>query len=148
MAINLAQIRDELRPGLYAVDGQYKNIPAQYKKVFKTKQSTMEVERKAQMAFMGMAQLKQEGGATQFDNNAGQRFIFNAATFEVGLGYSITRKAIRDNLYKSEFQPTNLNLTKSDCVASEILTRVRNQSGCPDTNFQVSTVAALVAPDH
>lgn len=113
MAINLAQIRDELRPGLYAVEGQYKDIPTIYKKVFKTRQSTMQIERKAQMAYMGYAQLKQEGGATQFDNNAGQRFIFNAETVEVGLGYSITRKAIRDNLYKSEFKPTNLGLAKA-----------------------------------
>jgi hypothetical protein len=113
MAINLAQERDLLRPGLYEVAGEYKNIPTQYKRVFKEKESTMAIERKAQMAYMGYAQLKQEGGATQFDNNAGQRFIFNAETFEVGLGYAITRKAIRDNLYKSEFKPTALGLAKA-----------------------------------
>lgn len=113
MAINLAAIRDELRPGLYEVAGEYDNIPAQYKKVFKSKQSTMAIERKAQMAFLGYAALKQEGGSTQFDNSAGQRWFYNAETYEVGLGYAITRKAIRDNLYKSEFKPTNLGLTKS-----------------------------------
>lgn len=113
MAINLAAIRDELRPGLYEVAGQYDEIPTQYKKVFKTKQSTMAVERKAQMAYLGYAALKQEGGSTQFDNSAGQRYIYNAETYEVGLGYAITRKAIRDNLYKSEFKPTALGLTHS-----------------------------------
>ncbi len=113
MAINLAQERDLLRPGLYEVAGEYKNIPTLYKKVFKVKPSTMAVERKAQMAYMGYAQLKQEGGATQFDNNAGQRWIYNAETYEVGLGYAITRKAIRDNLYKAEFKPTALGLAKA-----------------------------------
>lgn len=113
MAINLAQIRDELRPGLYSVDGEYKNIPTQYKGVFTHKESTMSVERKAQMAFLSYAQLKQEGGATDFDNAAGQRAVYNAATTEVGLGYAWTRKAIRDNLYKSEFQQTNMGLAKS-----------------------------------
>jgi len=113
MAINLAAIRDELRPGLYEVAGQYDEIPTQYKKVFKTKPSTMAVERKAQMAYLGYAALKQEGGSTQFDNSAGQRYIYNAETYEVGLGYAITRKAIRDNLYKSEFKPTALGLAHS-----------------------------------
>jgi hypothetical protein len=113
MAINLAAIRDLLRPGLYEVDGEYKDIPTQYKKVFKTKQSTLTIERKAQMAYMGYAALKQEGGATSFDNAAGERFVFNAETYEVGLGYAITRKAIRDNLYKSEFKPTALGLAKA-----------------------------------
>jgi len=113
MAINLAQERDLLRPGLYEVAGEYKNIPTQYKKFFKVRQSTMAIERKAQMAYMGYAQLKQEGGNTQFDNNAGQRWIYSAETFEVGLGYAITRKAIRDNLYKTEFKPTALGLAKA-----------------------------------
>ena len=113
MAINLAQIRDELRPGLYEVAGQYDNIPTEYKKFFKSKQSTMTVERKTQMRYLSMAQLKQEGGNTQFDNSAGQRYVYNAATYEVGLGYAITRMAVDDNLYKSEFKPTNLGLAKS-----------------------------------
>ncbi len=113
MAINLAAIRDELRPGLYEVDGEYPNIPTEYKRVFKQKESTLSVERKTQMAFLSYAQLKQEGGATEFDNNAGQRYVYNAATYEVGLGYAWTRKAIRDNLYKSEFKPTNMGLAKS-----------------------------------
>jgi hypothetical protein len=106
MAINLAQIEALLRPGLAKVEGEYKNIPTQYRKVFKVKQSTQTIERTAHMAYMGLAQLKQEGGATPFDNAAGQRWVYNAETFEVGLGVAFTRKAIRDNLYKGSFNPT------------------------------------------
>lgn len=148
MAINLAQIRDLLRPGLYAVDGEYPNIPTQYKKVFKTKQSTMTVERKAQMAYLSYAQLKNEGGATQFDNAAGQRFVFNAETFEVGLGYAITRKAIRDNLYKSEFKPTALGLAKSFKEFWEYQAfNVFNQGTTYDTNIGGDGVA-LFSTSH
>lgn len=113
MAINTSQIRDLLRPGLREIDGEYPNIPTQYKKVFKTTPSTMQIERTAHVAYMGLAQLKQEGGATGFDNAAGQRWVYNAETYEVGLAYAITRKAIRDDLYKSEFKPTALGLAKA-----------------------------------
>lgn len=113
MAINTAAIYQLLRPGLREIDGEYANIPTQYKRVFKTKQSTMQIERTAHVAYMGAAAIKQEGGATQFDNNAGTRWVYNAETYEVGLGYAITRKAIRDNLYKTEFKPTALGLAKA-----------------------------------
>lgn len=113
MPVALTSIRDLLRPGLYAVEGKYENIENQWSKVFTTRKSTMAVERKVQTAFLGLAQLKTEGGQTAFDNNAGQRWVYNAESFEVGLGYAITRKAIDDNLYKSEFQPTNLELLNS-----------------------------------
>ena len=113
MPVALTSIRDLLRPGLYAVEGKYDMIPTQYSSVFTTRKSTMAVERKVQNRFLGLAQLKNEGGQTAFDNNAGERFVYNAESFEVGLGYAITRKAIDDNLYKSEFNPTNLQLLDS-----------------------------------
>lgn len=148
MAINLAQIRDLLRPGLYAVDGEYERIPTLYKKVFKTKPSTMTVERKTQMAYLGLAQLKNEGGATQFDNAAGQRQVWNAETFEVGLGYAITRKAIRDNLYKSQFKPTALGLANSFREFWEYQAfNVFNNGLTYDTNIG-GDGKALFATDH
>ena len=80
----------------------------------------MAVERRAAMRYLGLAQLKQEGGPTSFDNNAGQRYTYNAEHFEIGLGYSITRKAIDDNLYKSEFGPSNDGLMESFKETEEI----------------------------
>lgn len=113
MPVALTSIRDLLRPGLYAVEGKYDMIPTQWSQVFTTRKSTLAVERKVQNRFLGLAQLKSEGGQTFFDNNAGERFVYNAESFEVSLGYTITRKAIDDNLYKSEFNPTNLQLLDS-----------------------------------
>lgn len=113
MAVNLAAIRDLLRPGLYAVEGQYDRIETQYSKIFTERKSTMAVERKAQMRYLGYAQYKSEGGQTAADNNAGEAYIYNAESFEVGLMYAITRKAIDDNLYKSEFKPQALGLLDS-----------------------------------
>lgn len=110
MPVSLTSIRDLLRPGLYEVGGQYDRIETQYSKVFTKRKSTMAVERKAQMRYLGYAQYKSEGGQTAADNNAGEAFVYNAESFEVGLMYAVTRKAIDDNLYKSEFKPQALGL--------------------------------------
>ena len=148
MAINTSQIRDLLRPGLREVTGDYPNIPTQYKKVFKTTPSTMQIERTAHVAYMGLAQMKQEGGATGFDNAAGQRWVYNAETYEVGLAYAITRKAIRDDLYKTEFKPTALGLGKAFKEFWEINSfNVFNNGTTYDSSI-VGDGKALFATDH
>jgi hypothetical protein len=148
MAINTSQIRDLLRPGLREVTGEYPNIPAQYKRVFKSTPSTMQIERTAHVAYMSYAAMKQEGGATQFDNAAGQRWVYNAETYEVGLAYAITRKAIRDDLYKSEFKPTALGLGKAFKEFWEVQSfNVLNNGTTYDASI-VGDGKALFATDH
>src|SRR5258706_9015873 len=110
MSVNLAQIKSLLLPGLYEVGGRYEQIEKQWTKLFKTQKSTMATESKAQMRLMSLPALKGEGAATTFENSAGQRFVFNATSFEVGLGYAVTRKAIDDNQYKKDFNLMNLKL--------------------------------------
>jgi len=113
MPVALSQIRDLLLPGLWGISGKYSMIERQWPKVFRQTDSVMALERRAAMRYLGFAQLKQEGGPTAFDNSAGQRFVYNAEHLEIGLGYAITRKAIDDNLYKSEFGPSNDGLMES-----------------------------------
>jgi phage major head subunit gpT-like protein len=120
MPVSLAQIRSELLPGLFDVRGSYDMIPRQWDKVFTTHNSNMAVERSTQMAFMGLPQLKDEGAQTAFDNAAGERFTWNFVHIEVALGYAITRKAIDDNLYKQQFNPTNLKLQEAFAQFKEI----------------------------
>ncbi len=120
MPVALSSIRNELLPGLFDVRGSYDMIPRQWDKVFTVRNSNMAVERSTQMRFMGLPYLKDEGAATQFDNNAGERFIWNFVHQEVALGYAITRKAIDDNLYKAQFNPTNLKLQEAFAQFKEI----------------------------
>lgn len=108
-----AQIFELWRPGLRKVAGKYKEIPKQYTEVFKVETSDMAIERTVEMRFHGLPTLKSEGGATAFDNGSGQRFVFNQEHYEIGLGYAITRKAIDDNLYKSQYKPSNMGLMES-----------------------------------
>ena len=120
MAVNLSQIKDLLLPGLRGVEGKYEMIPSQYDKIFTTIESKMALERTAEMQYLGLAQLKTEGGQTSFDNSAGERFVYNQEHIEIALGYAITRKAIDDNLYKTQFHPSNLGLIESFQQTKEI----------------------------
>ncbi len=121
MAINLAAIKDQLFPGLRGIEGKYQMIPTQWSKVFDQGTSKMAIERTLENRYLGLAQIKSEGGATSFDNAAGQRFTYNQEHIELGLGYAITRKAIDDNLYKEQFNPSNLGLVESFQQTKEIL---------------------------
>jgi hypothetical protein len=122
MAINLAQERDLLLPGLRGVVGQYEQIPTRWRGIFNVGKSNMALERTVSMRYLGLAQLKTEGGQTKFDNNAGERYVYNQEHVEVALGYAITRKAIDDNLYKAQFNPSNLGLVQSFAQTKEIYT--------------------------
>lgn len=121
MSINIAQIKDLLLPGLRAVEGNYRQIPTQWSQVYDKGESKQALERSVMMRFLGTASIKNEGAATAFDNSAGERFVYNQEHLEIGLGYAITRKAIDDNLYKSQFNPMNLGLQKSFKQTKEIL---------------------------
>jgi phage major head subunit gpT-like protein len=120
MAVNLSNIKDLLLPGLRGVEGKYEQIPSQYDKIFTKHDSKMALERTAEMRFLGLAQLKTEGGQTAFDNSAGERYVYNQEHVEIALGYAITRKAIDDNLYKTQFMPSNLGLIESFQQTKEI----------------------------
>jgi phage major head subunit gpT-like protein len=120
MAVNLSAIKDLLLPGLRGIEGKYEMIPSQYDKIFTKHNSKLALERTAEMRYLGLAQLKTEGGQTSFDNGAGERYVYNQEHTEIGLGYAITRKAIDDNLYKTQFHPSNLGLIESFQQTKEI----------------------------
>jgi hypothetical protein len=120
MAVNLSAIKDLLLPGLRGIEGKYEMIPSQYDKIFTKHDSKMALERTAELRFLGLAQLKTEGGQTQFDNGAGERYVYNQEHTEIGLGYAITRKAVDDNLYKTQFHPSNLGMIESFQQTKEI----------------------------
>jgi len=148
MAVNLSAIKDLLLPGLRGIEGKYEQIPSQYDKIFTKHESRMALERTAEMRYLGLAQLKTEGGQTAFDNGAGERYVYNQEHTEIALGYAITRKAIDDNLYKTQFQPSNLGLIESFNQTKEIYgANVINTA----TTYNASVGGdgkALIATDH
>jgi hypothetical protein len=148
MAINLSAIKDLLLPGLRGVEGKYEQIPSQWDKIFTKHNSKMALERTAEMRFLGYAQLKTEGGQTSFDNGSGERYVYNQEHNEIGLGYAITRKAIDDNLYKTQFAPSNLGLIESFAQTKEIYgANVLNTATTYNANVG-GDGKALCATDH
>jgi len=148
MPVALAQIKDLLLPGLYGISGKYPMIERQWPSIFRQTNSNMALERRAAMRYLGLAQLKTEGGPTAFDNGAGQRFVYNAEHFEIGLGYAITRKAIDDNLYKSEFGPNNDGLMESFKETEEIAAAAVFNSGTTFNAAVVGDGVALFSASH
>lgn len=120
MPVALSQIRDLLLPGLWAVTGEYPQLPRVWDKVFKTRKSNMALERSVSMRYLPVATLKNEGAPTRFDNNNGERYIYNQEHNELSLGFAITRKAIDDNLYKSEFGPSVMGLRNAFLRTEEL----------------------------
>ena len=148
MAVNLSAIKDLLLPGLRGIEGKYEQIPSQYDKIFTKHESRMALERTAEMRFLALAQLKTEGGQTAFDNGAGERYVYNQEHTEIGLGYAITRKAIDDNLYKTQFMPSNLGLIESFQQTKEIYGADILNSATTYNAAIGGDGKALVAPDH
>jgi hypothetical protein len=148
MPVALGQIRDLLLPGLWGISGKYAMIERQWPKIFRQTDSNMALERRAAMRYLGFAQLKTEGAPTAFDNNAGQRYVYNAEHFEIGLGYAITRKAIDDNLYKSEFGPSNDGLMESFKETEEIYAANIFNTGTTFNTAVQGDGVALFATNH
>ena len=148
MAVNLSAIKDLLLPGLRGIEGKYEMIPSQYDKIFTKHDSKLALERTAELRFLGLAQLKTEGGQTAFDNGAGERYVYNQEHTEIGLGYAITRKAVDDNLYKTRFHPSNLGLIESFQQTKEIYgANVLNTATTYNANVGGDGVA-LCASNH
>src|SRR3990167_2739657 len=120
MAINLSQERDLLLPGLNALTGKYKQLPRTHSKIFQERKATMALERTLSMRYLSVATQKDEGTPTSFDNNPGQRYIYNHQSITLSLGFAITQEAIEDNLYKRDFGPSVMGLQDAFRRAEEV----------------------------
>jgi hypothetical protein len=148
MAINRAQIRDLLLPGLAEITGKYPDLPKRYTQIFNTGTSNMAIERIAEMRYTGLAQLKSEGGATMFDNSPGERFVYNIEHRSVGLGFAITREALDDNLYRDSFNPQSMGLMESFGQTKEIFAANIINTGTVYNPLVGGDGVALFASNH
>lgn len=119
MTINTSQIQQLLRPGLAEVFGDYPMYPAEYTEIFETKTSDKAVEIEVEMKLLGMASLKSEGAGTAFQD-MGQRIISTYYHRYTSVGFIITRQAMKDNLYESQFPQQAQSLRNSMMQAKEV----------------------------
>lgn len=119
MATTTAQIAQLLLPGLNAVFGNYASLPNQWSAIFEKHDSELAYERDVEVKTLGLAQLRAEGGATTFED-MGARFTYVYRHVQPSLGFVMTRNAIRDNVYKSDFGPNTRALKFSMRQTKEV----------------------------
>lgn len=146
MTVNTTAIRDLLRPGLAAVFGDYPSYPAQWTELFEKHTSDKAVEIEVEMKMLGLAQIKQEGASIAYDT-MGQRFTTNYVHRYVGIGFIITRQAIKDNLYKSRFPLQQQALKKSLLQTKEVLGASVFNNGF-DANFPIGDGQPVFSTAH
>jgi hypothetical protein len=120
MTINTSQIAALLRPGLQAITGQYPTYPEQWTEIYKTIKSDKYEEIDVEMKFLGPADIKLEGQPGAIDT-MGQRITTNYIHKRISNGFSITREAIDDNLYKNQFPEQAKSLRDSLRVTKNML---------------------------
>ncbi len=120
MTINTGAIANLLRPGLAAVFGDYPMYPGQWTEIFEKQTSDKAVEIEVEVKLLGLAAIKAEGAATEYQN-MGQRYVTNYVHRYVSIGFIITRQAMKDNLYQSRFPLQAKALRNSMMQTKEIL---------------------------
>jgi phage major head subunit gpT-like protein len=119
MTINTSSIQQLLRPGLAEVFGDYPMYPAEYTEIFTTHTSDKAVEIEVEMKLLGLASIKGEGAPTQFQD-MGQRVISTYYHRYTSVGFIITRQAMKDNLYESQFPLQAQSLRNSMLQSKEV----------------------------
>lgn len=119
MAITLASAPALLRPGVNKVFGDYESLPNEWADIFEKNTSEMNYEIDVETKLLGLAQLRAEGAATAFED-AGQRYSYVYQPVGVALGFVMTKFALRDNLYKTQFMPNTRALKASMAQTKEV----------------------------
>lgn len=144
--INTAAIRDLCKPGLNTIFGDYPMYPAQWTEIYERHTADKAVEIDVEIKMLGLAQLKNEGANTAYDS-MGQRYMTNYVSRYVGLGFIITRQAIRDNLYKSRFPMQAKALRQSFEQTKEVQGAAVLNNGF-DTNYPIGDGKPLFSTTH
>ena len=101
MAISRAQLLKELLPGLNALFGlEYARYGEEHKEIYETESSERSFEEETKLSGFSAAPVKNEGAPIAYDN--GQEAWTARYNHEtIAQGFSLTEKAIEDNLYDS-----------------------------------------------
>ncbi len=100
MAINRAQLVQELEPGLNALFGlEYKRYPDQTTEIFDTESSDRAFEEETMLTGFSGAVTKKEGGGVTYDE-ASEVWTARYQHETIALAFALTEEAIEDNLYE------------------------------------------------
>lgn len=112
MQTNRSDFPSLLRPDLADVFGDWNIFPALWKDIYKTHRSDKAVEYDMEMQGLGLAQLKADGGPVS-SSGFNQAYQTSYVHQYYGTSFTITRAAIMDNLYQSQFPQQAMQLRNS-----------------------------------
>lgn len=112
MLINRSNTPSLLRPGLMTVFGDYNMYPALWKSIYSQHRSDKAVEYDLEMQGLPLAQIKEDGSPVSMGTMQ-QAYMTSYVNQYYGIGFQITRAAIMDNQYQSEFPQQALQLRNS-----------------------------------
>jgi len=100
--INSASIFQLMRPLIDGFIGKYYQLPENWKQIFQTKPSEHAFEIIQEIRYLGFARRKEEGVPIAQDtmSTRNQKTVRHNT---YGLSFPISREAIKDNLYKTQF---------------------------------------------
>lgn len=136
-----------LWPGVHAfVMGKYNEHPMECTRIFDFSTSKQAYEEDVETTGFGMAKVKAQGSATEYDSHA-QGFTKRYTHVAYSLGYIVTREENDDNLYKEKSFKRGEQLafsfrTTKETVAANVLNRGFNAS------YVGGDGKALFAADH
>lgn len=110
--INRSNIPTLLRPGLAAVFGDYNIYPNLWKEIYTQHRSDKAVEYEMEMQGLPLAQIKADGSPVA-SGSMQQAYETSYVNQYYGISFQITRAAIMDNLYQSEFPQQAMQLRNS-----------------------------------
>jgi hypothetical protein len=110
--INRSNIPTLLRPGLAAVFGDYNVYPGLWKEIYSQHRSDKAVEYEMEMQGLPLAQIKADGSPVA-SATMQQAYETSYVNQYYGISFQITRAAIMDNLYQSEFPQQAMQLRNS-----------------------------------
>lgn len=145
--ITTSVIKSLLLPGLDAIFGDYDQLPTEWKEIYSVNTSEMYREVDVEVKLLGLAQLKNEAQSVAYED-MGERYSFTYYHKGVGLGFIISKFAIRDNLYKAEFGPSTLALKHSFNQTKEVYGAAVLNNAFDTANFPGGDAVSLCNTAH
>jgi hypothetical protein len=116
----LEKWRLDLLPAALLIEEIFPNILRQWPKVFwRAKSTQKDFEQISEHRWTGLAQLYADGIAVVRDNKPGERFVYNIARHNVGLGSSVKRECFPDSVISVRNIASLMMGLAESCVQSE-----------------------------
>ncbi len=147
--ITLGQIQSLSKPGLDSIQTLYKNYPTEWKRYMTIRDSFKATEVSTEMSMLNAGTRMSEGEDIPLGTMA-EKFVTYAQNFQYGVGFSITKISIADNLYKDYFPKGidaityNLNIVSEN----EAIALFDNAFSATDPQFILADGQPMCSASH